>query len=453
MSELKGWYSGKYDSVRQKKAICEGEIKAGVVKYQTSLRMEMLLYGLVVITDVQWYDGLFFAYMARENKGEFKNFIKFILEGFGKNAVPFAVRRRKSYMEMFKKPFFFSSIINEELQKFIYNIYNGKQEKTEEICSSMGSFLDFIEKELKTNGNKTLLEDFKQFRSGIELLDAIDEKIFIPWEEGNKAYISEGMKAAEPELLDLLEKYAQSGSFSTKKYIDDIKEELKKEFPNRSTIKSKVKSLAGNLDNSQLEEKFMHIFDHYYNSAIAKQHNCKYFDFYEAVSDCKFNNENRESVFMDTQSFPKEVICYLGKMSWLEFGSLFYNDEIIAKRNKWLAEFDRQNAKEAKKSFYDYLDCIMKKMQKSDLWLFNNSIFYRTKGTKRFANITIDEADRGIGSAASDVSPGLDEICLFFEENLDDIGKDKIVRYASTDDMMIFFDTVFAPIENLIGIK
>ena len=458
MRETKGWYSGKYDSTKQKQTITETDIETGFLKYRTSIRFEMLLAGSIVITDSQWYDGVIFSYMTEKGNGEFEAFMNFISDGFEKNSVPLVIRRRKNYMDMFKKPFLFSSIMNIKLQRFILNIWNGyeceedKKQAQEEKCHDLCSFLDFIEQELKdSHDDSSILDEFYRFRTGIEKLDAIDERLFIPW--GEKAYIPEEMNAIKPQLLELIEKYKNSIFSSSYDIINTIEKALDASFPNRSKIKDSIKALADNLGNTELEEKFMHKFDNSYNYAIAKQHDCRYYDLYDAISNTKYDKNKEESLFLDTQYLPQEVLHYLGELTWPEFGELYYDDELISKRIKWLDDFDRQDVEITKKSFYDYLDCIMKKIKGLNTWIINDSVFYRTKGTKRFVNVIINELGKMIGGASSDYIIDSDEICLFFGSSFNDSEKDKIVRYASTDDETKLFDTVFAPIEKAINNK
>lgn len=443
MEMKKGWYSGKYDSTKQCQVIKAS--KNGMLQYKASIRFEMLLADMLVVTDAQWYDGAFFAGMALSPDNEFNDFMDFVKRGFESSSVPFTIRRRDNYMSMFKKRFSFSSIMNEELQEFILNIWDGNESRKEEVGGDLSTFLDFICQELKKKGKNSLLGDFYKFGAGIEKLDHIDEKLFVPW--GTTDYIPEKIKEVRPELQEQLENKGKDEECIS--IINKLKEEINKLYPNRSTIKKMAGQLGKRNKDNQFEERFMHVFDNAYNGAIAQQHHCRYYDLYDAVSNVKYDEATQSSVFLDTQEFPKEFIEYLGALSWSEFGEIYYDEAVKKKRIQWLSDFDTQEAEKAKKSFYEYLECIMKKMKDVNVWLIKNSIFYRPTGTTRFL-LTADKVSKMVGGASSDTRLDSDEICLFFGGKLDNLEKNKIVRYASTDDVTSLFDTVFAPIESLI---
>lgn len=450
MSTKKGWYSGKYDSTKQHQVIYKNN--DGMLKYKTSIRFEMLLSDMLVITDAQWYDGTFFAKMVTESENEFDDFMNFILKGLDRDCAPLAIRRRTQYMDMFKKPFLFSSITNPELRNFILNIWNGNEDKKEEKCCNLPTYLSFIKDELTEKISKTdsfIWDDFYNFQTGIRKLDSVDERLFIPW--GNKSYIPQEMELAKPKLLKLLTEKSELNSHITS-VIQKIRQELEKDYPNRSKIKKKINSIQESTSDTDFAERFMHIFDTHYNLAIAEQHDCKYYDLYDAITIASSDKANQKSIYLDNQKFPNKVIEYLGRITWSEFGNIFYDDRVTEKRKKWLSDFDSQNAEIAQQSFLAYLDCIMKKMEPLKIWLIDNSIFYRAAGTKRFF-ITGDEVGRMVGGAGSDTMTDSDEICLFFGNDFNNIAKDKIIRYSSTDDTKDLFDTVFAPIESFINSK
>lgn len=446
MCVTKGWYSGKYDSTKQQQVMSS---VSGILKYKTSIRFEMLLSGMVVITDAQWYDGAFFANMATNDDNEFDDFVSFLQDGFSHESAPLVIRRRNDYMSMFKKPFLFSSITNSDLRDFVLKIWDNNENKKEEKCCDMRTFLEFIWEELSNSKFKSdsyVLSAFNKFRNGIEKLDEVDERLFTPW--GKTEFITKNINEIKDKLIEMLNDINASDEQAAF-YIDEIKNELDKSYPNRSQLKSDLTKLCDAFCCDSFGEKFMHIFDDAYNRAIAQQHNCRYYDLYDAAANSAYNKETDSSTYLDTQQFPNEIIDCLGKISWLEFGEIFYDELVTKKRKTWLEAFDNQNIDYAKKSFCDYLDCIMKKITGLNIWLFNNSIFYRRTGTKRFL-ITIDTINRMVSGASSDSMIDSDEICLFFNGGFKDIEERTIVRYASTNDANNLFGTVFAPIEAVI---
>lgn len=82
------------------------------------------------------------------------------------------------------------------------------------------------------------------------------------------------------------------------------------------------------------------------------------------------------------------------------------------------------------------------------IWLAEKSVFYRPSGTKRFVNVDIDDTGYMVaGSGVEDQVKGSDSIHLFFAGDVSKAEKDTILRYASTDTVNDFLDTVIAPIE------
>lgn len=197
----------------------------------------------------------------------------------------------------------------------------------------------------------------------------------------------------------------------------------------------------------------MHIFDNAYNLAIAEQHMCKYYDLYDAYAELNndYNNVSANRVDIDSNKIPLPLLENLAGMSWTDFGQLIYDDKIVEHRKKWLAAFDNQDINETKKQFSLYIDCLMQKIPKLSTKIINNSIFYRMSGTKRFVNVTVSETGRMVGGGSSDEQLSSDEVCLYFGGNLDEKTQDKVVRYASTDDVSVLFETVIAPMEQAIN--
>lgn len=360
MCTKKGWYSGKYDSTKQRKVVrCSND---GMLQYRTSIRFEILLTDMLVVTDAQWYDGTFFAKMAANYEEEFKEFMEFVEKGFENNAVPFTVRRRGDYMSMFKKPFLFSSIVNPKLQDFILHIWDdvASENDIKNACLDLTSYLNFIEGKLKQEEEDSLKADFEQFRKGIEKLDCVDKRLFVPW--GGTSYIPDEIKAVKDKLEKMLEECIGSEDEECiTKGQAAIKEELEQKYPSRSRILKNIEILADALYSTKLKEKFMHIFDDAYNYAIARQHDCRYYDLYDNLSNIKYNADSEKKVVFEKQKFPREVLEYLGAMTWSKFGELYYDKEIIAEREKWLRAFDANDTEVARKAFYDYLDYIIKK--------------------------------------------------------------------------------------------
>ena len=444
MDERKGWYSSKYDSTKQLSVMCG---KGGDIKYRTSLRFEMLLGGMVVITDSQWYDGLFFSKMATENDGkELKEFIEFALYGLnngGSDLVPFTIRRRDEYVyRMFGKAFLFSSVSNAEVRTYIQNIWEGCTEEIKPICATIESYLNYVDFKIKASRFEHSAEEkFESFKKGLAALDKVDERLFISWNKSN--YMQSCIGEVKTKLIELLDSLSLS-YFSDE--IKIIKYQLEQPYPNRSIIKYNIDRIRNNGDVGDVCNRFMHIFEDKYNNAIALQHECRYYDLYDAVSASE--GDENTCIKVDTMKFPAPILDYLGAMTWEEFGRIYYDEQIVEKRKKWLSDFDSGKEEEIKRSFSDYVDCIMKKVNKIGIWVMEESIFYRASGTERVFDS--EYLGKMIGGAASDNLLDANEICFYLNDQLSKSDENRILRYGSTEAASQWYDTVFAPIESII---
>lgn len=440
----KGWYSAKYDSTKQSEVMGK---KNGMLKYKTSIRFEMLLAERIVITDAQWYDGLFFAEMTAQNNGEeFNEFIKFLLEGVNcgdKNLLPLTIRRRDKYPTMFRNSFWFSSIQNPNLQEFIFHIWDENEDNKTEVLKTLDSYLNYLEDKLNEKQELELIKDFEKFKIRIKTLDSVDERLFIPW--GTEKYMSDYIKEAKPRLEEILSKLNLE---YIEKQVNIIEEEINKASPSRSKINDSINEIKRIKKQDTLCEQFMHEFDNSYNCAIALQHECEYYDLYDAILSKKYNEGSVKSFDLNSYEFPAPVLEYLGVMTWEEFGKVYYDENIMEKRKQWLSDFDSGVVETTRRSFSEYVNCIIRKANEIGIWLTNESVFYKASGTLRF----IDGQDMGkmVGGAASDNFIESNEICFYLGGKLSDKQKNQIIRYGSTEEVDKWFDTVFAPIESIM---
>ncbi len=442
VKEYAGWYSAKYDSTKQRKVMTGDEDSRD--KYITSIRFEMLLAGKIVITDAQWYDGMFFWDMAVNRWDEFEEFKAFINEGVLKNAAPLEIRRRKNICIFFMKELWSSVISEPKLRAFVYDLFVKFPPKVE--YDDFIKMLKYMENIVDTNAPK-LSKAFSTYKMGVKKLHEINIPIFKPW---GKPFIPEFMKKIQPELLEMLKKIKRNKAiFNEVKYsVALIEDEILKEFPKRSIIVSELKTISDCVGNYDFENTFMHIFDHNYNLAIARQHGCKYYDLCDALSGTKFDKNTMESDFVDEQEFHSDIVEYLSSMTWSEFGEVFYDAQVVKIRNEWLTAFDGTNVKKTKKVFLKYLDCIVKKIEGLGIQMIDKSIFYKPHSTKRFF---FHGCSKMVGGAASDYHIDSEGICLFFGGDLRNLKDEQLVRYATTQEYDRTFDTVFAPIEKVIA--
>ena len=432
MRNYNGLYSCRYDSTKQRSLILANS--ENYKKYTISMRLEMLLAGTIVITDAQWYDGLYFSRMIQN--GEFDDFIGFISKEINVGQPPLQIRRRNSVFDMFKKPFWFSSIENEELQSFLYGLYSTDifdkyNDKNINESLDFDKYFNLLEDE--TNKRKENIKDsFEMFRNRFSLLHKqTPEKLFVKW--GEHSYIPEYMLMARNELYDLLNKNNVENNYSK---IDRIKK-LIEDKSSRSEVLSNINELIKmpKINDVNFAEYFMSVFDSYYNLAIAKQHSCKFFDVYDYHNiKCKDDVQ----LEIDKENFPQVLFKYLGNLNWKKFGEIYYNQDIKDKRDELLKAFESKNHHSIKMNRSEYINLIMQKIYEIEPSIINDYIFYNSSGTKRFINID-----------ASKTMCDSKNFCFYY--NLDNVIENmetnQHVRYANNDEEIEIFDTIIVPIE------
>ena len=143
MPETNGLLSGKYDSTKQRAVLVHGDRLRNYRSYTATMRMELLLTGHLVFTDAQFFDGLYFHWLAA-NKNEFDAFkklmVSFKVSYAGKEPLfSIAVKCRKAdgdksnskdpdleqtAVKMYCKQFQFSSIEHDDLAKAVFELSN-----------------------------------------------------------------------------------------------------------------------------------------------------------------------------------------------------------------------------------------------------------------------------------------------------------------------------------------
>ncbi|MDE7244936.1 MAG: hypothetical protein K2O18_13320 [Oscillospiraceae bacterium] len=142
MSEtLNGLLSGKYDSTKQRAVLLNGDRLRNYRSYTATMRLELLLTGQLVFTDAQFFDGLYFHWLAAD-KEEFEAFKKLMVSFQESNegkTPPFsiAVKCRSGdgapnldqvAFKTFCKQFQFSSVEHDDLAKAVFELSNDYSE-------------------------------------------------------------------------------------------------------------------------------------------------------------------------------------------------------------------------------------------------------------------------------------------------------------------------------------
>ncbi len=144
---LNGLLSGKYDSTKQRAVLLNGDRLRNYRSYTATMRMELLLTGHLIFTDAQFFDGLYFYWLAA-NKKEFDAFkelmVPFEESKDGKTPLfSIAVKCRKAdgdanndkapdldqvAVKTYCKQFQFSSIEHDDLAKTVFELSNDYSE-------------------------------------------------------------------------------------------------------------------------------------------------------------------------------------------------------------------------------------------------------------------------------------------------------------------------------------
>lgn len=138
---LNGLLSGKYDSTKQRAVLLNGDRLRNYQSYTATMRLELLLTGQLVFTDAQFFDGLYFHWLASD-EGEFEAF-KSLMVSFQESkegkTPPFsiAVKCRSEgespnldqvAFKTFCKQFQFSSVEHDDLAKAVFELSNDYSE-------------------------------------------------------------------------------------------------------------------------------------------------------------------------------------------------------------------------------------------------------------------------------------------------------------------------------------
>lgn len=132
-----GLLSGKYDSTKQRAVLLNGDRFRNYRSYTATMRMELLLVGHLVLTDAQFFDGLYFHWLA-QNTTEFEAFQRRMLsfeDRKNKKEKPFSIAVKcrgdgegpnlaSVVFKMYGKQFQFSSIEHDDLAKAVFELSN-----------------------------------------------------------------------------------------------------------------------------------------------------------------------------------------------------------------------------------------------------------------------------------------------------------------------------------------
>lgn len=394
-----GLLSGKYDSTKQRAVLLNGDRIRNHKRYTLTLRLEMLLTGGIVLTDSQFFDGLYFFWLAN-NTSEFNAFEKCIRND--KN-----IKSNKHYIDvkcrytaedganaedvvdvfpnkddvaksLFCKEFYNSSIEIKELAKYVFKLSKDFSEmvidKNEpnnshmvrEPENTLDGYIAKTREYLETLYGENIAECWDKHS---EVLQRLFEVKLGRWGYYEKTTDDSGMIVSEKwnscfnidklleqqicgidityrkkleNLLQIIER--DFPNISAKKYFKRLESEIYKKTPNRSKIVVWLDELLELIVNSFIKENFKKdIWESIYE--------------FKCIINDRFNKAfaiQHGCKFIDMCDYPQvlknvtakehriiienDVLMKLGNMSWSEFYSII--DGLKADTEKWLEAYD-----------------------------------------------------------------------------------------------------------------
>lgn len=348
------WFSGKYDSVKQKFVSIKydparSDAKDDLLRmYTASLRNEMLFYGMVVVTDSQWYDGRYFARLT-EHKTEFDLFKDLVSDV---DMPLFQIKRDPFYFErIFSNEFEFSSLPGDGAAPSPQVVYlkDFAKRNKERIIAANGCFTKYFDL-LRNDVPSEFSFDFDLFETHITSLDRMPDTVFSNWTPSvsGPSYIHlvfNGVRTdgtGRTNIQYIVETYlahwcddAYGEDFTE---LSECKTKIEKllleENPNRTAIKEQIDRSKKKRDYP-IYDDLLNFLNFLYNNAFARQHQCDLFDAVE-IGEMLVRDKDIE---IRAMSLPIEFFYCISKASWEEFSAFLHIPKIRAARNAWLAQY------------------------------------------------------------------------------------------------------------------
>jgi len=450
-------YSSKYDSTKQRyvyddlsknlnqeTSYCD-TLKDLYLRYSVIMRLEILFGGTIVITDAQYFDGLFFHGLTldKDNFNQFRQFVTHINE---KQMSPLIeVRVRENLLQnLFCKKFDFSSILNQELHDAVYHACGVVQKlpNVNEI-NSIECVFENIEKVMERkdfNKEHLVVSEYNDFKCHIIDLYNSSKELFKTWKKENIRSLPNVFSLHKATLHDMLDnifkindKYNKNTDTRDKLYY-----EIQQDYPNRSKVKKYCIEFSdlyhmnwSELSQPNLFRDFYIRFDKVYNMGIAEQHECKRIDISSSQLGeikIKYNRNNETKLINNMQ---KHLIDSIGGCSWGDFMEIYLSNNFAESRENWLkalTDLSRNHSKNdllyANRSFERLCMRIQFEFEKRNkhlLWM--DTAFYNQQ--KRQIYPSLGNLDFNIDSV---------DIGLMFDDFQNDYGIYRIVSNNDYDD-------------------
>lgn len=335
------FYGGHYDSVKQGsvRSALEQEVpdwkQVLKNKYAARLRLDILLSGNVIITDAQYYDGTFFQ--LAQSDSSFYRFLNTLNEA---DPVIEVRRRPQGVINIFEKPFTFSSLPSDEVKREIVRIMKAVMDKRKRPFKSLEEAQEEYGAAVDSQDARIAFEEVVQ---NIISMDAkTPEWIFRDWDLSRP--FGEYVKLAK-ETIPFT--FPVTGILEVDESIREISNEMANEYPNRTKvieILNDMRSQSQVTESKGISNQIGQIWAHVlkiYNRAFAYQHGCNIIDIGEDLV-AGISEEDREQIqeLMDIQSsllddLSSNITEAIVEESWEEFYTRINKAPILPVWTDW----------------------------------------------------------------------------------------------------------------------
>lgn len=298
-------YSTKYDSMKQRYILMNGNREYNYRCYNATLKLEMLLFGKVTITDAQYYDGLLFKEMMEH--GDFEDFIT-CSHKHDSFKVKIRCDNKDIIQEMYCKQFYPSSIksyaLGRKFEKLTEQLKKSSDSYRSDVCSSIDKFITYLKEGVALGINEGYFnEELDYWGKCFTTCKSVYKNLFSLWnkwskEEFDKEYLTMADLNNTLNLLKQLLKDIGNSHRGYQRLVDMLCQKLdhfEKEMIDVGSLRSdfysfhsevleKTRKSRVNLSDEAYEQlvskcnRLINEFNRIYNTVIAKQHRCLFID-------------------------------------------------------------------------------------------------------------------------------------------------------------------------------
>jgi len=331
------FYGGHYDSVKQgayrdflvsqQITVWHEELRR---RYTARLRLDILLGANVVLTDAQFYDGLLFHTIISSETHR-RDFYEFLGQARERLDAPLVeVRRRKGgLLEMFGKPFVFSSLITGQAKDQVTDAMQrvlARAKETRKVYEEWKTLMQDVLHAIETQSAK---EQMQQVIEAIALLDEAPIQIFKNWEPERVHAFPQLLSDAKRELKF---KVTRTGNEEIDETLRKVENEMEKERPIRSDIEKWIRDCKNADPSDDFRRKLLDgVWNQVlqvYNRAIANQHRCISMDLGETLLS---SQESQEIV----AGLNPTTIGAIADQSWTDFWQVISTGRLERPWKQW----------------------------------------------------------------------------------------------------------------------